>query len=86
VCQVTRIWVDVDSFHTRLVVRFINFTASVRNILDSHKATADVFRIPYHQQNGGSKNFGGRINIILPFFHSTVCPATGPQHLPKAFP
>jgi hypothetical protein len=35
VCQVARSWVDVGSFHTRLVVRFMNFTASVRNILDT---------------------------------------------------
>jgi uncharacterized membrane protein (DUF485 family) len=28
-------WVDVGSFHTCLVVRFIIFTASVRNILDT---------------------------------------------------
>jgi hypothetical protein len=34
VCQVARSWVDVGSFHTRLVVRFVIFTASVRNILD----------------------------------------------------
>jgi hypothetical protein len=33
VCQVARSWVDVGSFHTRLVVRFMIFTASVRNIL-----------------------------------------------------
>jgi hypothetical protein len=33
VCQVARSW--VDSFHTRLVVRFMIFTASVRNILDT---------------------------------------------------
>jgi hypothetical protein len=35
VCQVARSWVDVGSFHKRLVVRFMNFTASVRNILDT---------------------------------------------------
>jgi hypothetical protein len=34
-CQVSRSWVDVGSCHTSLVVRFINFTASVRNILDT---------------------------------------------------
>jgi hypothetical protein len=34
VCQVARSWVDVGRFHARLVVRFMNFTASVRNILD----------------------------------------------------
>jgi hypothetical protein len=33
-CQVARSWVDVGSFHTRLVMRFMIFTASVRNILD----------------------------------------------------
>jgi hypothetical protein len=33
VCQVARSWVEVGSFHTRLVVRFMIFTASVRNIL-----------------------------------------------------
>jgi hypothetical protein len=34
VCQVARSWVDVGSLHTRLVVRFMIVTASVRNILD----------------------------------------------------
>jgi hypothetical protein len=33
VCQVARSWVGVGSFHMRLVVRFMIFTASVRNIL-----------------------------------------------------
>jgi hypothetical protein len=31
-CQVARSWVDVGSFHMRLVVRFMNFIASFRNI------------------------------------------------------
>jgi hypothetical protein len=35
VCQVSRRWVDVGSFHTRLVERFMNFTASARKILDT---------------------------------------------------
>jgi hypothetical protein len=35
VCQVALSWVDVGSFHTRLVVRCMIFTASVRNILDT---------------------------------------------------
>jgi hypothetical protein len=34
VCYVVRNWVDVGSFHTRLVVRFMIGTASVRDILD----------------------------------------------------
>jgi hypothetical protein len=34
VCQVARSWVDVGSFHTRLVARFMIFTASIRNVLD----------------------------------------------------
>jgi hypothetical protein len=34
VCQAERSWVDVGSFHTRLVMRFMIFTALVRNILD----------------------------------------------------
>jgi hypothetical protein len=29
--QVARSWVDVGSCHTRLVLRFMNVTASVRN-------------------------------------------------------
>jgi hypothetical protein len=33
VCQVARSSVEVGSFYTRLVVRFIMCTASVRNIL-----------------------------------------------------
>jgi hypothetical protein len=35
VCQVTRNWVDVGSSLTRLLMRFMNFTASVRNVLYS---------------------------------------------------
>jgi hypothetical protein len=35
VCQVARCWVEVGSFHTHLVVMFMIFTASVRNILDT---------------------------------------------------
>jgi hypothetical protein len=35
VCQVARSWVDVGSFHTRLVVRFMIFVAPVWNILDA---------------------------------------------------
>jgi hypothetical protein len=35
VCQVARSWVDVGSFHTHLAVRFMIFTASVRNVLDT---------------------------------------------------
>jgi hypothetical protein len=34
VCQVARSWVNVGSFHMRLVIRFMIFIASVRNILD----------------------------------------------------
>jgi hypothetical protein len=34
VYQVARSWVEVGSFHTRLVVRFMIFTASVGDILD----------------------------------------------------
>jgi hypothetical protein len=33
VCLVARSWVEVGSFHNRLVVRFVIFAASVRNIL-----------------------------------------------------
>jgi hypothetical protein len=39
VCQIARSWVDVGSFHTRLVARFMIFTASVRNILDTRSYT-----------------------------------------------
>jgi hypothetical protein len=35
VCQVARSWVDVGSFHMRLIMRFIICTASFRNILDT---------------------------------------------------
>jgi hypothetical protein len=35
VCQVARGWVDGGSIHTRLVVGFMIFTPSVRNILDT---------------------------------------------------
>jgi hypothetical protein len=39
-CQVASSWVGVGSFHTCLVVRFMTFTASVRNILDTPSYTA----------------------------------------------
>jgi hypothetical protein len=35
VCRVACSWVDVGSFQTRLAVRFMILTASVRNILDT---------------------------------------------------
>jgi ABC-type anion transport system duplicated permease subunit len=35
VCQVARSWVDVGRFHKRLVAKFMIFTASVWNILDT---------------------------------------------------
>jgi hypothetical protein len=35
VCQVARSCMEVGSFHKRLVVRFMIFTESVRNILDT---------------------------------------------------
>jgi hypothetical protein len=35
VCQVAHIWVDVGSFHARLMVRFTSFTALIQNILDT---------------------------------------------------
>jgi hypothetical protein len=34
VYQVARSWVDVGSFHKRVFIIFMIFTASVRNILD----------------------------------------------------
>jgi hypothetical protein len=43
VCQVARSWVAVRSFRTRVVVRFMIFTASARNILDTPS---------YSQSNG----------------------------------
>jgi hypothetical protein len=40
VCQVARSWVDVGSFHTRLMVSFMMIlTVSVRNILDTPSQT-----------------------------------------------
>jgi hypothetical protein len=44
VCQVARSWVDVGSFYTRLVVRFMIFTASVWNILDTPSYMKLFFR------------------------------------------
>jgi hypothetical protein len=35
VCQVSRNWLDVGWFYTRLMVCFMIFTASVRSILDT---------------------------------------------------
>jgi hypothetical protein len=35
VCQVSRGWVDVGSFHIHLFIIFVICTASVRNVLDT---------------------------------------------------
>jgi hypothetical protein len=40
VCQVTQSCMDVGSFHTRLVVNFMIFTVSVRNVLDTPSHTS----------------------------------------------
>jgi hypothetical protein len=40
VCQVSRSWVDVDSFHKCLLIIFMIFTASVRVILDTPSYTS----------------------------------------------
>jgi hypothetical protein len=45
VCQVTRSWVDVGSLRKRLVVRFMIYAASVRNVLDtSSYVTVEHFK------------------------------------------
>jgi hypothetical protein len=46
VCQVARSWVEVGSFHTRLVMRFMIFTASVRNILETPSYIGEVIITP----------------------------------------
>jgi hypothetical protein len=43
VCQVTRSWVDVSNFHTRLVVGFMIFTLSVQIILDTPSYIGTLF-------------------------------------------
>jgi hypothetical protein len=58
-CQVARSWVDVGSFHTRLVVRFMIFTVSVRNILDTPSYTAT-----FREQ---------RVGITLPAGFDNIC-------------
>jgi hypothetical protein len=52
VCQVTRIWVDVGSFHTRFVVRFMIFTALARNILDWPMYTVTRLRSGWEETLG----------------------------------
>jgi hypothetical protein len=63
VCQVVRSWMDVGNFQTRLVVQFVIFTATVRNILDNSRIY--VFRMLFAMnseclsiqlQPGGLKN------------------------------
>jgi hypothetical protein len=58
VCHVVRSWVDVGYFHTRLVVRFVIVTASVRNILDT-AGSLDMDRLPpvteCHCLTGGNR-------------------------------
>jgi hypothetical protein len=43
VCQVARSCVDVGSFHTRLVVRFMIFTASLQTILNTASYSTAAF-------------------------------------------
>jgi hypothetical protein len=83
-CQVARSWVDVGSFHMRLVVRFMIFTASVRSILDTPSyslllvtegRTADEqFKFPSHHFRhifGSATPVGQRIlNGKVPWSHS----------------
>jgi hypothetical protein len=56
VCRVARSWVDVGSFHTRLVVRFMIFTASVRNILDNPRMSHSRIIRRFSQRCCDSRN------------------------------
>jgi hypothetical protein len=58
VCQVTRSLVDVGSFHKRLVVMFMIFTASVRNILDT-PSYSRVYKGKGHPITGHQGSRGG---------------------------
>jgi hypothetical protein len=49
VCQVARSWVDMGSFHMRLVLTFMTFTASPWNILDT----------PSYVSLSNSEDYGG---------------------------
>jgi hypothetical protein len=44
-CQVACSWVDVGRFYKRLVVRFMIFTASVKNILDKTSYAVALYRV-----------------------------------------
>jgi hypothetical protein len=61
VCQVARSWVDVGSFHTRLVVRFVIFTASVRNILDK----SSYSRKTYHCHHTDRPGILGGMDLLI---------------------
>jgi hypothetical protein len=53
VCQVARSWLDVGSFHTRLVAWFMIFKAPVRNILGSSLYTSDHdYELGHLEQHG----------------------------------
>jgi hypothetical protein len=53
VCQVARRWVDVGSFNTRLVARFMIFKAPAQNILGTSMYTSKHdYELGHLEQNG----------------------------------
>jgi hypothetical protein len=68
--QVARSWVDVGSFHTRVVVRFVNFTSSVREMFDTTSYTAETMKhrqheIPITGHNPESVPFTSNITVCI---------------------
>jgi hypothetical protein len=66
VYQVSRSWVDVGSFHTRLVVGFMIFTASVRNILD-FLCTSIYFELASCPLSGGNNVYVKQLVRVVRF-------------------
>jgi hypothetical protein len=68
VCQVARSWVDVGSFHKGLVVRFMKFTASVRNVLDTSSYIERFFR--KYRLSSKRSTLGPRFNELNLFLEA----------------
>jgi hypothetical protein len=83
VCLAARCWVEVGSFRTRLLVMFMIFTASVRNILDSPSYNLTMYSLlfPLH---GVIRRI--RIIVSLIVKHHKDIGVSVKLHAPASFP
>jgi hypothetical protein len=71
VCQIARSWVNVPSFHTRLVVRFMISTASVRIILDT----------PSYYGYAEKSHWSALPHVLTPSLLACLCPHPSSGHV-----